>query len=93
VEEELLVSVVGCHKAKAFGGVEPLHDPKAPLPCRRGSGSQRGCRPGVQFLLFISEKAIELLSQEQGLVRRELEQHPLAGLILHVTLDRLDCFC
>jgi hypothetical protein len=73
VEEELLVSVIGCDKAKAFGGVEPLHCPKAPLPCtplpcRRGSDSLWGCRPGVQLLLLIRQEAVQLLRQEQGLV-------------------------
>jgi hypothetical protein len=40
----------------------------------------------MQFVLFISQQAIELLSQKQGLIRRELEQHPLADLILDLEL-------
>jgi hypothetical protein len=36
----------------------------------------RGCWPGLQLILFISQEAVELLSEEQRLVGGELEQHP-----------------
>ncbi len=47
---------------------------------------QHGCWPGVQLILYISQKIIELRSQKQRLVRSELEQHPLAGLVLDLKL-------
>jgi hypothetical protein len=40
----------------------------------------------VQFVLFIGQETVELLSQEQGLIRGEREQHPLAGLVLDLEL-------
>jgi hypothetical protein len=40
----------------------------------------------VQLILLIGQEAVELLSQEQGLVRGERKEHPLAGLILHLKL-------
>jgi hypothetical protein len=40
----------------------------------------------MQFLLLISQEAVQLLSQEQRLVGGEREQHPLAGLILDLKL-------
>jgi hypothetical protein len=42
----------------------------------------------VQLILLISQEAIQLLSQEQGLVRGELKQHPLARLVLSFELVR-----
>ena len=40
----------------------------------------------MQLILLISQEAIQLLSQEQGLVRGELKQHPLARLVLDLKL-------
>jgi hypothetical protein len=40
----------------------------------------------VQLLLLIGQEAVQLLRQEQGLVRGERKEHPLAGLILHLKL-------
>jgi hypothetical protein len=42
----------------------------------------------MQFVLFVSQEAVQLLSQEQDLVRGERKQQPLAGLILHLKLVR-----
>jgi hypothetical protein len=40
----------------------------------------------MQFVLFISQEPVELISQEQRLIRGELKEHPLAGLILDLEL-------